>query len=107
MSAEAPAETASRARAETSQSGRGGLRSVATAVRAPVDPPPGKGEVRQQMMLHSVTLTVSDTRCSVTVEVRAGGEQSVAVAEGACAGSGIERLVAEATVRAAGGLDPD
>ena len=58
------------------------------------------------MMLHSVTVTVSDNRCSVSVEVRAGGEQSVAVTEGACAGGGAERLVAEATVRAAAGLDP-
>jgi len=60
----------------------------------------------QPMILHAVTVTVSDGRASVSVEVRAGGEQSVAVAEGACAAGGLERLVADATVRAVAGLDP-
>ena len=103
MSGEAPVQDSPRG----SRSSRATLRSLATT--DPVDagdPAGGERRERKAMMLHSVTLTVSDNRCSVSVEVREGGEQSVAITEGACAAGGIERLVAEATVRAVGGLDP-
>ena len=46
-------------------------------------------------------------RASVSVELRQQGEQAVGVAEGALATGSPERLVAEATLRAAGGLDSD
>jgi|HubBroStandDraft_6_1064221.scaffolds.fasta_scaffold760712_2 hypothetical protein len=106
MTEEAPTENVPRAtRADVGRSQRGGLRAVAPAdaLRA-MDPKPG--EASQRLTLHSVTVTVGDNRCSVSVEVREGAEQSVAIAEGACAGSGMERLAAEATIRAAAGLDP-
>jgi len=58
------------------------------------------------MNVHTVSVTVSGTRASASVEVRAGGELSIGVAEGVCAGDSIDRLVAEATVRAIAGVDP-
>jgi hypothetical protein len=56
------------------------------------------------MIVQTVSLTVSGARASVSVEVREQGEQSVGVAEGACAGSAVDRLVAEAALRAVGGI---
>ena len=106
MSGEAPVSEAPRARAEGQRASRTTLRPVASsdpAQRPPVAFGPGD---EPRMMLHAVTVTVSDARASVSVEVRVGGDQSVAVAEGACAAGGVERLVADATVRAVAGLDP-
>jgi hypothetical protein len=57
------------------------------------------------MIVQTVSLTVSGARASVSVEVREQGEQSVGVAEGACAGNAVDRLVAEAALRAVAGID--
>ena len=59
------------------------------------------------MIVHTVSVTVSAGRASISVELRQQGEQAVGVAEGALATGSPERLVAEATLRAAGGLDSD
>jgi len=66
--------------------------------------------------LHAVTVTTSVTTsadtstsagtCTVSVELRAGDDQAVAVAEGLLARSIVPRLVAEATLRALSILDP-
>jgi hypothetical protein len=59
------------------------------------------------VIVHSVSVTVSGGRASASVEVRRDGEQSLGIAEGPCAGGALDRLVAEATVRAAGGIERD
>jgi hypothetical protein len=57
-------------------------------------------------VLHAVSVTTSRGHCTVSVELRRGREQAVAVAEGPSAGGGLDRVVAEATVRAAASFDP-
>ena len=86
-------------RAEAARPARATLRSLA--------PPEHDAQRAAAMIVHSVSVTVSGGRASVSVEVRQEGEQSVGVAEGACAGNAIERLVAEATLRAVAGIDRD
>jgi hypothetical protein len=59
------------------------------------------------VIVHTVSVTVSGGRASASVELRREGELSLGAAEGPCAGGAIDRLVAEATVRAAGGIERD
>jgi len=86
-------------RGDASRGGRGTLRTV-----APLDT---EMERAGPVIVHAVSVTVSGGRASTTVEVRRGGEQSLGMAEGPCGGGAIDRLVAEATVRAAGGIEHD
>ena len=86
-------------RTEAGRAARGALRTL-----TPLDAGVERGAA---MMVHSVSLTVSGGRASASVEVRREGDQSVGLAEGPCAGGALDRLVAEATVRAAGGIDHD
>src|SRR5260370_20115370 len=92
--------------ADSSRSSRAALRSLAPADdRAP---PPVPAHLPPPLVpaLHAVSLTVSEGRCTASVEVRRGGERAVAIAEGAAAGGGTDRLVAEATLRAIASFDP-
>lgn len=86
-------------RAEASRGSRAPLRTVGPADAGTERPGP--------VIVHSVSVTVGAGRASATVEVRRDGEQSLGVAEGSCAGGALDRIVAEATVRAAGGIDAD
>ncbi len=92
---DAPAVEGAR-RAESTRSGRAPLRSLT--------PSDAAAERGSDMVVHAVSVTVSAGRASASVEVREQAEQSVGVAEGACAAGSLDRLVAEATVRAAAGL---
>jgi hypothetical protein len=91
---DAPAHEASR-RAEGQR--RAVLRSVV--------PPDPSAEPASAMIVQTVSVTVSGGRASVSVEVREGGAQSTGLAEGACAGNAVDRLVADATLRAVAGID--
>jgi hypothetical protein len=100
MSVEAPSQDAPRTRSgDTARASRTSLRPVSTvdAMPAPPDRTPA---------LHTVSVTVTHGRGNVAVEVHAGPDQALGVAEGACAGGGTERLVAEAAVRAVAAIDP-
>jgi hypothetical protein len=99
MSVEAPAQDQPRTRSAAAASRT--LRTV-----APVDSPPEpEAAAERPPALHAVSVTVNHGRCSVSVEIRAGSEQAMGVAEGACAGGGMDRLVADATVRAVAAVD--
>ena len=86
-------------RGESTRAARGTLRTV-----APLD---AAADPAGPVIVHSVSVTVSGGRASASVEVRHDGEQSLGMAEGPCAGGAIDRLVAEATIRAAGGIEND
>jgi hypothetical protein len=103
MSVEAPSQDAPRTRAgggDGPRASRTSLRPVSTVDAVP-EPPPDRTPA-----LHTVSVTVSHGRCNVAVELHAGADQALGVAEGACAGGATERLVAEATVRAVAAVDP-
>jgi hypothetical protein len=103
LSVEAPSQDAPRTRSsagEASRASRTSLRPVSTVDAVP-EPPADRPPA-----LHTVSVTVTHGRCNVAVEVHAGADQALGVAEGACAGGGAERLVAEATVRAVAAIDP-
>jgi hypothetical protein len=95
---EAPVPEGSR-RVEAARPGRTALRSLT--------PPDAAADPGRAMIVHTVSVTVSAGRASVSVELRQQGEQAVGVTEGALAAGSLERLVAEATLRAAGGLDSE
>jgi hypothetical protein len=84
---------------EAARPGRAALRSL--------NPPDAATDPGSAMIVHTVSVTVSAGRAGVSVELRQQGEQAVGVTEGALAAGSLERLVAEATLRAAGGLDSE
>ena len=104
MSAEAPTQDPPRTRSggggDSTRGSRMSLRSVTTVDAVP------EPRAERTPALHTVSVTVTHGRCDVSVEVRAGSDQALGVAEGACAGGGVERLVAEAVLRAVAAIDP-
>jgi hypothetical protein len=104
MSVEAPSQDAPRTRSSggdaANRPSRTSLRPVTTVDAVP-EPPADRPPA-----LQTVSVTVTHGRCNVAVEVRVGADQALGVAEGACAGGGAERLVAEAAVRAVAAVDP-
>ncbi len=56
--------------------------------------------------LHVLSVTNAAGRCTVSVELRKGDDQAIAVAEGLFASAIVRRLVAEATLQALALLEP-